>query len=158
MYVGWYPNQYFGQNSRVPDYTWLIPFLSFFSMIIGTTIGSIKKSGLIQGDMGQIGDFYIPQGNHGTSNALWSPLTTALAILGAIFGIRSQNSIRRTLQLRKNSSNRETISKLHAYAFTCQHLLRWLFEPSQWPPRIIIRQFSSISVISVIEIGSIQKW
>ena len=28
------------------------------------------------------------------------------------------------------------ISKSHAYASTWQHLLRWLFEPSQGPPRI----------------------
>ena len=29
------------------------------------------------------------------------------------------------------------ISKSHAYASTWQHLLRWLFEPSQGPPRIL---------------------
>ena len=42
-----------------------------------------------------------PLSDSGTSNAPKSPLTTELDSLGAIFGIRRQNSIRITLYLKE---------------------------------------------------------
>ena len=62
------------------------------------TVGTHKKifnSNFVQ--LGLHGFYRGPISDNGTSNALKSPSTTELTTLGPIFGIRRQNSTRKTL-------------------------------------------------------------